>query len=185
MFDYDLVVIGSGPGGQKAAISRRQARPEDRDRRAWLDARRRLRQHRHHPLQNPPRSSPLPDRNGPARPVRRQLPGEVRHHHRRPDGPHPTRRRPRGGGGPRPAPAQPRRAPPRHRELRRRQHDPRHRQRPRRVQHHHRREGGHRHRHPPGAPTRDRVRRPLRPRLRRDPQIGEGPHLDGGGRQPA
>ena len=33
-YDYDLLVLGSGPGGQKAAIAGGQARPAGRHRRA-------------------------------------------------------------------------------------------------------------------------------------------------------
>ena len=48
--EYDLVVIGSGPGGQKAAIAAAKLGKIGRGHRARPDARRGLREHRHHPV---------------------------------------------------------------------------------------------------------------------------------------
>ena len=53
--EYDLVIIGSGPGGQKAAVAV-QARQVGSSDRTGLDARRRVRQHGHDPVENTARS---------------------------------------------------------------------------------------------------------------------------------
>jgi flavin-dependent dehydrogenase len=58
MYDYDLVVIGSGPGGQKAAIAGAKLGKSVARRRTRLDARRRLRQHRFGRIRYPQRSAP-------------------------------------------------------------------------------------------------------------------------------
>ena len=104
---------------------RGQARQAGGGRRAARHDGRGLRQHGHDPVEDAARGRPLPHRLRAARHVRRELPGEVRDHHRRPAGAHPARRRARGRGHPQPAAAQPRRHPRRHRALRR----PAHRQR--------------------------------------------------------
>ena len=93
MYDYDLLVIGSGPGGQKAAIGaaklgKRVAVAERRDMMGGVCV----------------NTGTIPSKtlreavlylHGllAARHVRRQLPREVGDHHRRPAGPHPARRR--------------------------------------------------------------------------------------------
>ena len=121
-YDYDLLVIGSGPGGQKAAI----AAAKLGHRVAVVDV-------AHMvggvcvntgtiPSQDAARGGPLPHRDAPARAVRRELPGQGRHHDRRPDSPHAARHRPRGRGGPHPAAAQPHRAAHRHGPLHRPAH---------------------------------------------------------------
>ena len=65
---YDLIVIGSGPAGQKAAI----AAAKQNRRVAVVERQRGLLggvclHSGHHPLQNDPRSDPAPDRLSPAR----------------------------------------------------------------------------------------------------------------------
>ena len=141
-----------------------------------------LRQHRHHPVQDAARGRALPDRVRPAGHVRRQLPGQVRDHHRRPAGPHRARGRPGDRGDPQPADAQPRRHPRRHRPLRGRAHHRRARRGPRRQRHGDRGEHRDRHRDPPGPSARGRVRRRSRDRLRRGAQAAPGARVAGRGR---
>ena len=90
MQEYDLVVIGSGPEANGAASRPPNWQIGRRDR-ARPDARRRVRQHRHHPVGKMLRRAVVPDRHEPARAVRRQLPGQGQDHSRRPAGPHPAR----------------------------------------------------------------------------------------------
>ena len=52
MQEYDIVVIGSGPGGQKAAIASAKLGKSVAHHRARPNARRRLRQHRHDPVKD-------------------------------------------------------------------------------------------------------------------------------------
>ena len=75
---YELLVVGSGPAGQKAAIQaaklrKRVALVERRPRR-----RRRLGQHRDDPVEDDPRGDPLPHRPEPAGDLRPGLPPEGR-----------------------------------------------------------------------------------------------------------
>ena len=62
VYDYDLLVIGSGPGGQKAAIAAAKLgkRAAVVERRAHGG--RGLHQHRHDPVEDPARGRPLPHR---------------------------------------------------------------------------------------------------------------------------
>ena len=89
---------------------RRQARQVGRRHRTRPHARRRLRQHRHHPVEDAARGGRLPHRHEPARAVRRQLPRQGEDHARRPAGPHPARHRQGDRRRAHPADAQPRRA---------------------------------------------------------------------------
>ena len=52
-YDFDLAVIGSGPGGQKAAIMAAKLGHKVCAVDAKADGGRRLCQHRHHPVQDP------------------------------------------------------------------------------------------------------------------------------------
>ena len=117
------------PGVQKAACGRhtrscvrlrragdrlRARRPEGRHRRGEARAaggdhraqghdRRRVPEHRNDPVQDPARGDSLPDRPRPAGDVRAELPGQGRHHHRRPGRPDQPCGRPRDGRGAQPA----------------------------------------------------------------------------------
>ena len=122
MQEYDLVVIGSGPGGQKAAIAAAKLGKIGRRDRTRHDARRRLRQHRHHSVEDVARGRRLPHRDEPARALRRQLPRQGQDHPRRPAGPHPARDRQGDRRGALAADAQPGRPVRRARPLRRRAH---------------------------------------------------------------
>ena len=51
-YDYALLVLGSGPGGQKAAIGAAKLGQRVCGRRAPAHGRRSLRQHRHHPVED-------------------------------------------------------------------------------------------------------------------------------------
>ena len=81
---FDLVVIGSGPAGQKAAIQAAKLGKRVAVVEREKHGRRRLRQHRDDPLEDDPRGRPLPHRPEPARRVRPELPAQGRHHDRRP-----------------------------------------------------------------------------------------------------
>ena len=82
---YDLIVIGSGPAGQKAAIAaakqNRRVAIIERERELLG---RRLPPHRHDPLEDDPRSDPAPHRLPPPRRLRRALPPQARNHDGRP-----------------------------------------------------------------------------------------------------
>ena len=114
-YDYDLLVLGSGPGGQKAAIAAAKLGRRVGDRRAHAHDRRRVHQHRHDPVQDAARGRALPDRPDPAGALRPDLPGQGRHHGRRPDLPDPARDRPGDRRHPQPAGPQPRADARRHR----------------------------------------------------------------------
>ena len=58
LFDYDLLVIGSGPAGQRAAIQGAKLNKKVADRREKGRARRLQRQSRHNPVENPARGGP-------------------------------------------------------------------------------------------------------------------------------
>ena len=73
--DFDLLVIGSGPAGQKAAIQAAKLGKRVRRRRAPAHGRRRLHQHRHDPVEDAARGGRLPDRHVPARALRRRATG--------------------------------------------------------------------------------------------------------------
>ena len=80
-YDFDLVVIGSGPAGQRAAIQgaklgKRVAIIEKTSR-----GRRGLRQSRHHPVQDLARGGAASVRLSRARLLRRLVPGQAEHHH--------------------------------------------------------------------------------------------------------
>ena len=78
---YDLIVIGSGPAGQRAAIYGAKLGKKscpDRDARG---SRRSLHQHRHHPLEDHARGRPSPLRIQLQIHLRDELPGEGTHHH--------------------------------------------------------------------------------------------------------
>ena len=184
MLEYDLVVIGSGPGGQKAAIAAAKLGKSVAVDRTRQDARRCLRQHRHHPVQDAARGGRLPDRHEPARAVRRQLPGQGEDHAR------PT-------CWPAPSTSSARRVDVvrnqlmrnrvdllhRARPVRRRAHRLRRGPDPRRKDHRQRRIHRHRHRHQAGAPGRRRVRRGPGAGLRRHPRPEVAPGVDGGRRR--
>ena len=70
MYDYDLVVIGSGPAGEKGAVQAAYFGKTRRRHRALAGARRRLRQHRHAAVEDAARDRALPLRLPPARDVR-------------------------------------------------------------------------------------------------------------------
>ena len=74
------------------------------------DARRRLRQHRHHPVEDAARGGALPDRHESARALRRQLPGQGQDHPGRPVGANPARDRQAGRCGAQSVDAQPSRS---------------------------------------------------------------------------
>ena len=81
MQSFDLIVIGSGPAGQRAAI---QAAKIGKARRAGRKARmrrRRLHQHRHHSQQDHARSRAAPLRLQLPEHLRRQLPRQGKDHH--------------------------------------------------------------------------------------------------------
>jgi len=75
---YDLIVIGSGPAGRRAAIQR-QARQSG----CWSSSAaggwRSVGAHRHHPFQDPPRDGAEPFRLARAGLLRPQLPGQAGH----------------------------------------------------------------------------------------------------------
>ena len=141
--DCDLLVIGSGPAGQKAAIQaaklRRKVILVERD----AHARRGVRQHGHDPVEDDPRGDRLPDRPEPARDLRPGLPAARPDLGRRPSDAYAAGRRARAQRRARPARSQSRddrrglRAPPRpaqrrgRRRLGRRAADQRRRDRPR------------------------------------------------------
>ena len=108
------------PRRPEGGHSRGQARAPRGGGRAPGHDRRRLHQHRHHPVQDAARGGPVPDRPGPAGDVRAELPGQGRDHHRRPAGAHAARDQPGDRGDPQPALPQPDRAAARHRLVRRR-----------------------------------------------------------------
>ena len=97
-----------------------QARQAGRGRRAPRHDRRRLHADRHDPVEDPARGRPLPHRLRDARALRRELPGQAGHHRPGPARAHQLRHRPRGGGDPRAAAAQPGRPAQRRRPVRRR-----------------------------------------------------------------
>ena len=107
VLEYDLVVIGSGPGGQKAAIAAAKLGKTV----AVIERGRMLGgvcvNTGTIPSQDTARSGGLPDRHEPARAVRRQLPGQGEDHARRPAGPHHARHHQGAGRGAQPADAQP------------------------------------------------------------------------------
>ena len=107
ILEYDLVVIGSGPGGQKAAIAAAKLGKIGR-------------RHRTRPMlggvcvntgtipsKTLREAVALPDRDEPARALRRQLPGQGEDHPGRPAGPNPARHRQGGRCGAQSADAQP------------------------------------------------------------------------------
>ena len=71
---FDLVVIGSGPAGEKGAAQAAYFGKSRRSRRAARRARRRLRPHRDAALQDPARDRALPDRVPAARALRHDAP---------------------------------------------------------------------------------------------------------------
>ncbi len=155
-----------------------QVRGGDRTRRY---ARRRLRQHGHHSVEDVARGGALPHRDESARAVRRQLPRQREDHPGRPAGQDPARDHQRDRRGAKPADAQPSRPvggaravhrPAYHRN--RRPHPPGKVDYPRQI---HR----HRHRHHTGTPVRGRLRRRQGARLRRDPRPQVAAGVDGGG----
>ena len=77
-YDFDLLVIGSGPAGQKAAIQAAKLHAASAIVEQQRHGRRRLHQHRHDPVEDAARGGPLPDRHDAAVDVRRQLPREGR-----------------------------------------------------------------------------------------------------------
>ncbi len=74
---YDLVVIGSGPGGPEGRHRRGQARQAGGDHRPQGDGRRRVPAHRNDPVQDAARGDPLPFRHRPARLLRSRLLGQA------------------------------------------------------------------------------------------------------------
>ena len=116
-FDYELVVIGSGPAGQKAAIQAAKLRRQRGSRRAAPGRRRELRQHGHDPVEDDPGGDPLPHGPEPARDLRRRVPVEGGDLDRGSRVAHALRRRARAGRHPRPAPPQPRHAARGHRRV--------------------------------------------------------------------
>ena len=122
-YDYDVLVIGSGPAGQKAAIQAAKLR-----RRVALVERARTLggvsvNIGHDPLEDDSRGDRLPDRPQSARDLRPGLPPARRDLGRRPSHAYAPGRRARAQRRPRPARAQPRLARRRHRALRRRARD--------------------------------------------------------------
>ena len=162
-YDYDLLVIGSGPAGQKAAIQAAKAPPERRARRA-ARARRRVGQLGDDPFEDAPRGDRLSHWVEPEGDLRPELPRQGRDHDRGSPPADAERHRPRGRRRPRPAAAEPRPDRPRERSLPRLAHrfGVGRRRAAGRC-----RQGGHRHRDAPGAPARGGIRRQDDPRLRR------------------
>ena len=89
MAHYDMLVIGSGPAGQKAAIQAAKVGKKVAIMEQQESCRRHLHQLRHDPEQILARSGDVPFRIPTAQPLRRQLPGQKRYHFR---GPRPTLR---------------------------------------------------------------------------------------------
>ena len=182
-YDYDLLVIGSGPGGQKAAIAGAKLGRRVGDRRAQAHGRRRVHQHRHDPVQDPARGRALPHRPDPAGVLRPVLPGQGGHHGRRPDLPDPARDRPGDRRHPQPAGPQPR--------AHARRHRPVHRSATRSwcspttatSSEYTAREVHRRGRHQAGPAVHRGLRRADRRRLRPDPRHGPRAAVDGRGRR--
>ena len=107
-YDFDVLVIGRGPAGQKAAIQAAKLgrgsaiveRPGQR--------RRRLHQHRHDPVEDPARGRPVPDRHAQSGIYGDAYRVKDEHHDRGPLRAHAPRHRSRDRRHPRPAAAQPR-----------------------------------------------------------------------------
>ena len=94
--DYDMIVIGSGPAGRRAADPGGQARQVGAGGREGPPGRRRLGAHRHDPLEDAARDRAEPDRLARARLLRPRLPGQAGHRGRGPDGAAAQDARPRG-----------------------------------------------------------------------------------------
>ena len=174
----------------------RSRRPESRDRggqagqiggrhRAASDARRSLRQHRHHPVEDAARGGALPDRDESARALRRQLPGQGQDHPGRPAVANQPRHRQTSRNGAQPTDAQPGRSDRRPGPVPRRAHPSRRRPFPWRTHHGQRRIHRHRDRHQTRAARRGGVRRAAGAGLRRHPRSPVDPGVDGGGRRRA
>ena len=164
---FDLLAIGGGPAGQKAAIQ--AAKLGKRAAIVERAARRLQRLQRHDPVQDAARGGAVPDRVQPARDLRAELSRQGRHHDGGPAHALRGREPARDRRHPRPARPQPRDRVRRRGELRRRRHRRDHRGRrppPGRGRRHDR----DRDRQPPRAAGGDRVRRGVDPRLRRHPQ---------------
>ena len=76
--EFDIVVVGSGPAGQKAAIQSAKLGKQGGAGRAPRVGRRREREHRHDPVEDDSRGDPLPDGAQPAVDLRPGLPAEGR-----------------------------------------------------------------------------------------------------------
>ena len=110
-FDFDVLVIGSGPAGQKAAIQAAKLGKRVGIVERRRHGRRRLRQHRHDPVEDAARGRALPDRASSQREIYgHELPRQGRDHDRGSRRPRRPRDRARDRRDPRPAAAQPRRA---------------------------------------------------------------------------
>ena len=111
---YDLVVIGSGPSGQRAAVAASKMKKRVAVVEVAVRRRRRLRQHRHHPVQNHARSRPAPLRLQLPLRLRHELPRQGKDHHGRSSLPRSGRDQNRSGRNRGPAFAQWHRHRPRH-----------------------------------------------------------------------
>ena len=80
MAHYDMLVIGSGPAGQKAAIQAAKVGKKVGDHRAKKSRRRYLHKYRHDSEQVFARGGHVSLRISPERSLRRQLSGQKRYH---------------------------------------------------------------------------------------------------------
>ena len=79
-YDYDLLVIGSGPAGQRAAIQASKLNKRVAVVERKIDHRRRVHQYGHHPQQNVARSGSASFRLSRAWPLRRIVCRQAKHH---------------------------------------------------------------------------------------------------------
>ena len=176
-YDFDLAVIGSGPGGQKAAIMAAKLGHKVCvvDSKAMVGGvcvntgtipSKTLRE-----------AVLVPDRDADARPLRRELPGQGRDHDLRSAGPAAARGRPRDRGHPLPVAAQPHRADSRHGVVHRPAHAVDRHRGSAGAPHPDRAQDRDRHRYRSGPTEQRRVRRSAGAGLRPDPGAGEGARL--------
>ena len=98
MYDYDLLVIGSGPSGRRAAIQAAKLGRSVLVVERGPSRRRRLGPHRHDSLEDPARDGAQPVGLARTRLLRTRLSGQAGHRSRRLDDAHDEDARPRGRG---------------------------------------------------------------------------------------